>query len=497
MNILSEATHLFGEKFQALNLLLLFTLSLIICINIKTRWIRITTALVLAITIVSQQMSLYIVKSFIGYQFYIHFNIRDIIGMIDIYIVQIIAIAFLLLSITLLLSYSRKLFYSLTKKIDHRVLNISVIAFFIISLYVMTLAGGLIHSSIELVSMLNPDEKGFKEALKDSQILGYTSPEDLEVTKGKNIIIISLESFERGYLSEKYAHLTPNLLKLKNEWAYHDMNQNSGSEWTSGSLYTYLTGFPAYFGVDGNEIFQSVYHSNISSVGHILNKAGYDMKYITANANFGGTKQMLNILQVDDVIDQFVVPCMYHDKDLFDQAKLQLDTLANNKAPFAMFISTLDTHFPDGLYDKRMEGVVPSQESGMEFMVSAVDYLIADFIQSIEQKGLLNNTVIYIFPDHLKMGSPDIFDGTGERSLYLLSNAKSEDLQIKPSENLYQIDLPNIILNGAGIRHNAKFLTDYITIDKNEYIKANVEKITSLNTSGLLRDEVVTKAPKI
>src|SRR5690606_22892426 len=108
-------------------------------------------------------------------------------------------------------------------------------------------------------------------------------------------------------------------------------------------------------------------------------------------------------------------------------------------------------------------------------------------VQFLEKEGVLKSTVIYIFPDHLKMGSSKIFEGTGSRGLYFLTNAKVSNLQIKFSDTLDQIDLPKLILNGAEIEHNAKFLTDFISGKKENFIKENINSLSSINTSGLLR----------
>ena len=90
--------------------------------------------------------------------------------------------------------------------------------------------------------------------------------------------------------------------------------------------------------------------------------------------------------------------------------------------------------------------------------------------------------MIYIFPDHLKMGSAKLFEGTGERGLYLLTNATN--LESYRKAPLYQIDLPKMVMDGAEIKHNLTFLTDYITGDKNEFIQKNINELTTLNLSG-------------
>jgi len=116
--------------------------------------------------------------------------------------------------------------------------------------------------------------------------------------------------------------------------------------------------------------------------------------------------------------------------------------------------------------------------------------MINDFITYLKENNAYENTVIYIFPDHLKMGDNRMFENTGDRGLYLITNAKEQNLSYKNREEIYQIDLPKVILEGAEITHNVKFLTDYIIGNKDNFIKSNIKNITSLNVSGLLREEL-------
>jgi len=495
---IKNTIHLFGGGFETINILLLFAISLTICSALKNRIIRILFSLLTSVIVVLQLCSLYFVNAFIGYQFYVHFNTRDIIGMIDIYVVQVILLNILLIFLIFLFYSSRAIFskallfankiYPWSKRIfNHTAIYAIKLIVVAISIIIMSFKGGVIYTSFDLITMLNVNEKNFKEALGKAGMEDYVLPGELEVVKGKNIIVISLESLEKGYLSDKMAHLTPNLCSLKNKWTYYNMQQNLGSGWTSGSLYTYLTGFPAYFGVHENSIFQTVYHSNITGISHVFKKAGYNMTYLASDAQYSGTRQMLHAFQIDNIIDEVLLGKYSKDKDLFEKAKLEIQSSLSQKTPFVLFLSTSDTHFPNGIFDERMEEYVPPQESNLEFMVSAVDYMLGDFINYLKRENILSNTIVYIFPDHIKMGNPAIFVGTGKRSLYLLTNAIDSNLTFKKTDTLYQIDLPKIILEGADIKHNAKFLTDYISGDKNKFIQDNVNMLTTLNTSGLLR----------
>ncbi len=496
MNNLYHILFPYG-RFVTLNVVLLLVLSITVVSFVKDKRLKLVVSSLTSLFWVLQLSSLYISHTFIGYSFIIHFNMRDLMAMIDIFVYQLLVLfAIFLLSIGLIffwhdlwwkiLSFTPKIRQWLWKIPDGMVL---ITRFLIIGscIYAMTPDRGVVDKALDFFSMAKIKSTGFEEALEKIGMESYVSPTELVVEPGKNVIVLFLESYERGYLSDKMAHLTPNMRSLKTQWTYYDLQQTPGSQWTSGSLYTCLTGFPSFFDSGVNATFQSTYHTHITSISHIFKRAGYDMTYITSDAQFAGTQEMLHTFQFNRIIDQSVLGEGIHDKDLFKSAKREIKLKTEQKVPFALFLSTLDTHFPNGDYDKRMEQYVPPQNTELEFMVAAVDHLIGDFVNFLQQEQILSNTVVYILPDHLKMGSESIFEDTGERSLYVITNASYDKFSFRQSDRLYQIDMPKMFLEGADIHHNARFLTDYAPRDKLNFIKENKFLITALNISGLNR----------
>ena len=58
----------------------------------------------------------------------------------------------------------------------------------------------------------------------------------------------------------------------------------------------------------------------------------------------------------------------FHDYDLFQEAKLQIKEFQKDEdKPFALFMSTINTHFPKGIYDQRMEQFISKNEDNIEF----------------------------------------------------------------------------------------------------------------------------------
>lgn len=385
---------------------------------------------------------------------------------------------------------ARKIFNTTIKKF-------LVLPIIIVALAVMSVPNGVVNSLYDIYSIQNTKAKSFEKALKavGFDTKHYVKPEDVTATKGKNIIVISMESLEKGYLGKEFEGLTPTLNRLAKQWNYYDMEQTSGCGWTSGSLYCHQAGLPAYSGIHGNDWFQTSIKTQLTGLGHILNKAHYQTKFLIGNDSFAGTNDLLKTYGISTVSRHNAIGKYpqagwgMYDKDLFNEAKLQLEQMTKDgNKPFALFLSTVGTHFVNGIYDKRMEQYIDKKNTSMEFCVATLDYLINDFINYLKDNNLLNNTVVYIFPDHLLMGGGEIVDKLkkDKRELYFITNASKKSLPIKTERKLYQLDLPRLIISGAGIKTNAKFLVDDLeTTNINKHIMDKKVNFVSLNSSAL------------
>jgi len=486
--------------FIILNLLLISVISIVVVATINHSLGRWIVSILFSLFIVLEVSSLFIGGSLIDYKFYVHFNFRDMMAMKSLFAMQTVSLLIALVILSILIQWLGKKIIKLSwypKKLYR-------FGFMVGAAIILSLNGGIINNIVSIIRIVNATDLNFEAALSNLEMDSYVTSDKVVGETGKNIIVISLESYESGYLSDGMAHLTPNMRSLTSSWNYYDMVQTSGSGWTSASLYTYLTGLPSFFQGNGNLAFQNSQYSHITGISHVLKSAGYDLTYLVGNADFAGTEDLLNAFQITNVIDYKKLKDKYetnkswgiHDKDLFEEAKLEISEKKEKEKPFAMFLSTISTHNPNGVYDERMEELVQSQNTDLEFMAASVDFLVGDFIDFLETEGMLTNTTVYIFPDHLKMGDGSMFNNTGERGLFLLTNASNNDLNFI-SNNIYQIDLPKIILEGAAVDNNARFLTSYIEGDKEEFIRDNSAQIASLNSSGLVRDGFWTENLKI
>ena len=504
MNSIRQFVKSFGGLEEVVQFIALGVLVFLLIGLVRRRAVRWVLSMVAAVVVLAQLISLYFTQEFIGYQFYVHLSTRGTSGLLSFYHTEILLVLVLLAVCTLVFYHSRTLFEKIPPFLHRfapplaRLARYSFLWVLLASIgliVVLARSNGLIEQTHRFATMLRVETADFSKALNQIGMTDYTRPEELRASPGKNFIILSLESFERGYLHDRYADLTPGLRDLQSRWTYLPIEENTGSRWTSGALYTLLTGFPAYFGRTGNDIFQGTYHSSVASIGHTLSGAGYELSFINDDVNYSGTREMLFALGIEEMYDRYnlqgppLARTRYssYDYDLFAKAKSLLLEKRASPEPFGIIISTLDTHTPVGRYDARMERWVAPREDELEFMVAAVDHLVTDLIHYLDSLDMLETTTVLILPDHLKMGNGARFDGTGSRGLYLLTNAEPDALQIDSTTTYYQVHLPRLVLQSIGVEHNQHFLSDVLTEDAETFISRHREELVRVNTAGLLR----------
>ena len=480
--------------FYLYQVFLWFLLLLVISTKIKKKHRRIIFSIIASFVSTIEIVAVYMTNTFIDYRFYNHMNLNAIEGQGFQFVYQFIFFIGLFVLLTII-------FYYLSKKMSHYMFSHNKIYIpVILTLFILlSLPNGIVNEAYKIYQILNAEEKLFNQALKSVGIPPekYITPDRLTATKGKNIIVISIESLEQGFLGKNFNHITPHLTKLTKEWTYYNkMSVGPGGGWTAGSLYKHQVGMPAFFKGQGNDFFQGTTSVKLTGLGHVLNKAGYNSKYIVGNAEFAGMADILtaygiSIISADNSIGKYPkVANGFNDYDLFNETKLQINELRKNKnKPFALFLSTINTHFPNGIYDKRMEKFITKRENNLEFSVSSVDYLVNNLINYLKKNKLFDNTAIYIFPDHTLMGSTGPVHKKltkSKRKLYLLTNVKESKFPKATTETLYQIDLPKMIIAGANIKTNATFLVDYIkTKDTIAFLNKNRVELTTLNSASV------------
>ncbi len=483
--------------FYFFELFLLFGLLLVISLKIKNNKIRIIFHLFSSFFITLEFIAFYVSDKFIDYRFYNHINLKSL-AYTGSFVKEILLFLFLLIIIFFLLSF---LFKKIPISFFKSKIKFIFVIFFLFIL--LSIPRGVFNEIYGLISILRAKEKTFNQSLEDLGINPneYITKGDLQAKPGKNIIVLSLESLERNFMSE-FDNLTPNLKRLSEEWTFYNMKPNIGCGWTAGSLYGHQIGLPAFFKEQSNTMFKGINSVKLLGLGNVLSKAGYNSRYLIGNVQFAGKEDLLKAYEMQTVSEKNCIGKNYlkiswglFDFDLFSEAKKQLISLKKKNKPFAFFLFTINTHPPNGLYDKRMEKLVNKRSDNFEFAVSGLDYLIGDFVKFLKEEKILEDTSIFIFPDHKLMQNTMSNNRVvsklrqRKRELFVLTNVSENQFTRKSSEDFYQIDLPRMIIEGAKIKTNAKFFTDFIRpANLNRFLIKNRTKITSLNMSSVSRN---------
>jgi phosphoglycerol transferase MdoB-like AlkP superfamily enzyme len=473
---------------STLIILPLFIITIVFASLFKQKKWQLLTITLLTVFIVMELTSIYFSGGFIDYQFYVNLNVNDIIEGLFIFKLQAVLVIVVFFALIFLLTKLA----DLCKRKCHLVVRL-LLAFLAIAS--ISYHNGPLSRLYEIYQVTSAPREPFEQALQSLNMTNYTNKNQLVSHQGKNIIVLSLESFEQGFFD--FEDITPNLHQLRQDYTFFaNMPMSPGSTWTTASMYTYMTGMPFLIGGYTTSPLMRADKTNLVSLGDVLKQAGYQTRYVMASPDFAGighTAELfgMQVISEKNYVGQYPpAPFGLYDKDIFDIAQKQISEMHQANKPFALFVSTVSTHAPNGFADERMRSVISPKTDNMSFVAASLDHNLGLFIQQLKDKGLLENTVFYIFPDHLMMGSgtPTINRlSQKERKLYLLTNARTQDLQKTPDQTIYQIDLPRLILNGAQVESNAKFLTDYLTepnFDKKQFIEQNKSNIATINNSA-------------
>lgn len=413
---------------------------------------------------------------------------------------SLIATIVILLAVVILILIKDKM------NIKNKYIRYSIMS--ICFIYILT-PYSLVHRFLRVCYSINNDKsytKTYKELFKDINGENYVDASDLSVeyTNGrKNLVFIIIESYEQKLLEGKYTTLSKDITSYSNNSEFFsDINMIEGSGWTIAGIHTMLCGSPRIYSISSNRLFKTVKINKMICLSDVLNKAGYYQLYISGERKtFSGKSQFLEMHKYDKILGKKELSKKYNirkenycvwgikDTDLFEIAKDKYLKLSELKRPFNLTITTLASHFPTGISDDKCKN---STNNTMLNAIECTNDLIADFIEFIKQQPNYRDTIIVLIPDHLMMSSV-ITDDLGDintRKLYsmILNTGKIS----KEKNTILYTDMPDIILNRLGIKHNAKFLLgnykNQTTKERINFINNNLNKIRAFNNKTIMQE---------
>lgn len=255
-----------------------------------------------------------------------------------------------------------------------------------------------------------------------------TAPE-----KKKNLLLIYMESMENTYASVEEGgyqkvNYIPNLTALaKENVSFSDTDElggahnTSGTGWTVAALFATSSGLPFRFpGVVNNMNKHTVFASGVTSLGDLLAEQGYDQEFLCGSkGNYAGRADYYTqhggaqiydynaALKNGDIPEGYKVWWGFEDEYLYQIAKKELTRMAQEDAPFALTMLTVDTHHVGGYVCDLCQDEYKNQVANV---VSCADRQIGDFINWCKEQDFYEDTVIVVLGDHPRMDSELVED---------------------------------------------------------------------------------------
>ena len=266
------------------------------------------------------------------------------------------------------------------------------------------------------------DEKKQNESIPENK---YTN-----ILKGRNVIAIHAESIQNFVLNTQFngQDVAPNLKRLANEGLYFSNYYAQESVGTSSdSEFTFLTSLmPASSGTVAISYWDREYNTSLKE----LKKMGYYTFSMHANNGTFWNRHLIHpkygydnfyYYTKDYEIDE-VLGMGLSDKSFFRQSVPKIKEVSENNQNFYGTLIMLTNHTPfdaasqvdfdvDYKYEKKNEITGEMEIVSAPFLedttlgnymktVHYADEAIGEFINELDEAGLLENTVIVIYGDH-------------------------------------------------------------------------------------------------
>lgn len=247
---------------------------------------------------------------------------------------------------------------------------------------------------------------------------------DLEGTlKGKNIIIVQLESLQNFVINKKIngKEITPNLNKFfADNIEFTNMYMQSYTT-TADSEHSTLT---STYPVENGMAFSRYYTNTYDDLFKEFNANNYNTSYIHGNeAKFWNRGNVYKKLQVDNLIlkeqleEQEYINGFLSDETVYQQS---VEKIAEFEQPFISFVVAASSHIPfelEGLQDRSKVNIDVGKYKNTFFgnyleAANYADYAFGVFVEGLKEKGLYDDTAILVYGDHngLNMYEEDMLE---------------------------------------------------------------------------------------
>lgn len=252
----------------------------------------------------------------------------------------------------------------------------------------------------------------------------YVLPGELEFPEAKkNLVLIFLESMESNFQDSAHGGNLPvnRIPEITDFMEHYDSfipggQSVFGTNWTIASLISKTCGIPLNYPPG---VYHSVYQikqflPNAVCLSDILKQNGYNIlfaqgskKEFASMDGFAATHHIDSFRDVEYYLkekrfsEKKRANWGINDRDLYDLAKQDIDSVSSEEKPFAFVISTMDSHTPYGYMDPKCYR--PANLTAKQlypYVLECSSKLLNDFIIWAKDQSWFENTVIAVMGDH-------------------------------------------------------------------------------------------------
>ncbi|WP_342667801.1 LTA synthase family protein [Cohnella panacarvi] len=247
------------------------------------------------------------------------------------------------------------------------------------------------------------------------QLKGITAaaaPKYAGVAKGKNVIIIQMESFQNFLigLTLDGKELTPNMNKLANdEFHFNHFYTMVGQGTTSDAEFVVNTSLyvPKHEPATDNYVRKA-----LPSLPKLLSGQGYNTAtFHTNQVDFWNRKELYSAIGFDRYYDRDYFGDDDHvafgasDEVLYDKSFDKLQEMSASGQPFYAQLIAMSSHHPYEIPKDKVRFDLPEEFDGtlVGHYLEAQnysDYALGQFIDKLKSSGLWDNSIVLLYGDH-------------------------------------------------------------------------------------------------
>lgn len=230
--------------------------------------------------------------------------------------------------------------------------------------------------------------------------------------KGKNLIILQMESFQNFLinLSVDGTEITPNMNKLAaGSYYFPRFFQQVGQGNTSDAEFIVNTSFYVPPNGPATEIYAP---KNLPSLPKLLQAQGYDTAtFHTNEVDFWNRGELYKALGFDRYYDKSYFgeedTVFYGSSDevLYKKTSDELARMDESEQPFYSHVISMSSHNPFSIPESKYKMTLPERYEGTlvgDYIRAEnyADYALGQFIDELKSNGVWDNSVVVIYGDH-------------------------------------------------------------------------------------------------